>query len=424
MRGEGGYPGSRSRASQTLGAAARSVACGGVAFLVIAAVAEAIGFAEWLALHRPFGFRFPLKIGWLYFLSFHRVGMQVSAPDLSSLVGAGAPRLITYRVHLALLLGTTLVLFALYRAGRAAAGPTGGNLRRVVQGALVAVGYAIPTFVGTLPVALRLPTSGVSIRPVAWEAFAIPLMAGVLAGAAGGLSEGWSDDRSPIPRAWLVGGWRMFATAVVLAFAGAIALAGLRPDGAATYWRLVSGDGLERAALLVSHHALLLPNQSVLLLAPAMGACDVERSAAKETDLLCFGRQPIVEELARLGVGRAPAGGDGVPDVYYLFVLVPAAAVLEGGRFAGALDGGRRRWLVGVGAGVVFAILFTVASVASTISITAPAATKPLSFVPLSIGPDIPTAAAFALVWGITGGAVGSLLVGRQRAEPPSPTSV
>ena len=216
----------------------------------------------------------------------------------------------------------------------------------------------------------------------------------------------------------------MFVAAVGLAVTGSIVLAGLRPDGAGAYWRILTGDGAERAAMVTSHHLLLLPNQSVLLLTAAMGGCDISRRAGSDSDLLCFGRQPIVQELAKLGIGRSPAGGDGMPAAYYLFVLVPAAAVLEGGRFARSIDGKGHRWRGAIGAGVVFAALFTLASLAATISITASPALAQFGVFPLSVGPELPAAAAFALAWGIAGGAIGALLLELQPAEPPSPTSV
>jgi hypothetical protein len=91
-----------------------AAARGFAAFLVVAAAGQAIGFAEWLALHRPFGLRFPLKVGWLYFLAFHRVGIDVQGPGLTFLGETGPA--IAARVHLAFLSGTALAIVVLFLA--------------------------------------------------------------------------------------------------------------------------------------------------------------------------------------------------------------------------------------------------------------------------------------------------------------------
>ena len=54
---------------------------------------------------------------------------------------------------------------------------------------------------------------------------------------------------------------------------GVLVLAAARPQGSAEYARVVSADGPRIALLLLGHHALLLPDQSFLVLAPSMGGC-------------------------------------------------------------------------------------------------------------------------------------------------------
>jgi hypothetical protein len=389
---------------------ARSAARGFVAFLLIAGLGQLIGFAEWLAIHRPFGLRLPVKVGWLYFLAFHRVGIDLRGPAFFPVSGTTSP--LAVRVHLAFLTGTALAIVAMFIVGRR--GGVGNTSARVGSGAAAAVGYAVPALLGSLPVSLFFPSAGVSIRPVIWESAVMPFMIAVVPAVLGSL---WSL-RIDTPSAWrtgvrasLVGGLRMFASAIALAVIGLVLLAGLRPDGAAAYWRGVIASGPARAGIILTHQALLVPNQSLLVLTPAMGACDVASSSAGTTDLLCFGRQPIARIVADVGLlGGVPPRNDDMPAAFFVLVAVPLAAVLWGGAIVGRTWPAPRRWLVGAASGVVFALLYALGSLAAAISVSAPGSTIVRGTT--SVGPDLPTAALFALAWGVVGGTIGAMLSG------------
>jgi hypothetical protein len=411
---EGALP--RGPGESSTRALGRSAARGFVAFLLIAGLGQLIGFAEWLAIHRPFGLRLPVKVGWLYFLAFHRVGIDLRGPAFLSASGTASPPAV--RVHLAFLSGTALAIVAMFVAGRRrAAGNTG---TRIASGAAAAVGYAVPALLGSLPMSLFFPSAGVSIRPVIWESAVMPFAIAVASAVLGSLWSLWIDT----PSAWqtgvrdsLVGGLRMFASAIALAVIGLVLLAGLRPDGAAAYWRGVIASGPARAGIILTHQALLLPNQSLLVLTPAMGACDLASNSAGSTDLLCFGRQPIARVVADLGfAGGVPPRNDDMPAAFFVLVAVPLTAVLWGGAFAGRTSPGRR-WLVGAASGVVYALLYALGSLAATISVSAPGSTIVRGTT--SVGPELPLAALFALAWGVVGGTIGAMLSGLGRSREP-----
>jgi hypothetical protein len=388
----------------------RCAARGFVAFLLVAGVGQGIGFAEWLALHRPFGPQLPVKVGWLYFLAFHRVGIDLQGPAFFPASGTTNPPAV--RVHLAFLTGTALAIVVMFFVGRR--GAAGNAMTRVGSGAAAAVGYAAPALFGSLPVSLFFPSAGVSIRPVIWESAVMPFVIAVLPAVLGSL---WSL-RIDTPSAWqaairvsLVGGLRMFVSAIALAVIGLVLLAGLRPDGAGAYWRGVIASGPARAGIILTHQALLLPNQSLLVLTPEMGACDVASSSAGSTDLLCFGRQPIARTVADIGLaGGVPPHDDRMPAAFFVLVAVPLAAVLWGGALAGRAVPRERRWLVGAASGVVFGMLFTVGALLATISVSAPGSTIVRGTT--SVGPQLPTAALVALAWGVVGGTIGTMLSG------------
>jgi hypothetical protein len=385
-----------------------AAARGFAAFAVVAAAGQAIGFAEWFALHRPFGLRFPLKVGWLYFLAFHRVGVDVRGPGLTFLEDAGPP--LAARVHLAFLTGTALALVVLFRAARRSVMSTRGQ--RASAGLSLVIGYALPSLVGSLVVTLRFPVVGATVVPVLTESFVMPMILAIVASAAAFAIVPASDGRSSGAhrlRACLIGGWWMLIAAVLLAIVGLVVLAGLRPDGAGAYWRAVTAGGSVRGTVIVGHQALLLPNQSIFLLAPAMGTCDEMTVGSDRRDLLCFGREPVASQLSGF-FGGNPDAGDSMPTVFFLFVAVPATAVVLGGRRAGRETLRHERWLVGAGAGLVFAALVAAMAAAATIRL---AFQPPGSAVAggVTIGPELPAVMFAALLWGVVGGAIGALSV-------------
>ncbi len=408
-----------------------------LAFLVMAAIGEAIGFLEWIAAGRGHTAGSFAKVGWLYLLSFHRVGIVASAPGLPLPFFGGefAPVLpsaaslrpsVHAHAHLAFLSGTAVALVLLYRAGRGAADRAGGSpLRRAFHGSMIAPAYAVPIGVGSLAAYIRIPSLATTISPIRWEAFVFPLALAASAGVAGGSASAVERVVAPAGRralAWAAGGWQMFWLALLFAFVGVLVMAGLRPDGTRAYVDTVDNLGWKEGAFVVGHHFLLLPNQSMFILTPAMGGCDVVTTRSGSEDELCFGRQPIAVFAARLGLGNTTPTRR-MPPVYWLFVLAPAAATVLGGRRAARAFRGAERLMAGAGAGAIFAGLMSAGAILAAAggAVGGPGPEVVGSF---RFGPAVGQTALLALMWGVGGGVLGALLPGRQWPEEPRPTSV
>jgi hypothetical protein len=277
-----------------------------------------------------------------------------------------------------------------------------------------------------------------------WQAFAYPALLGAVAGGAGGaLGVLRVDARVSV---WLIGGWRMLLAALGLAAVGIMLLAAVRPQGLATYTHVVSANGARSALLLVGHHALVLPNQSFLVIAPSMGGCTSLSGPGGTAPLVCPGTLPAPDDPA-LVPSVAVADDDrtspdpparSMPPGYWTFLLVPAIATVGAGRWAGRTwrgrSGGRERALRGGGAGVVFAVLVGVGTwmAGVEVGLTLNATSTPASF---TVGASPFETALLALAWGVIGGALGALVLGGQdegtpvpvepdEPVPPSPTSV
>jgi Family of unknown function (DUF6350) len=375
-----------------------------------AAVAEAAALAVYLAAGRPFRAWSFAKIGWLYLLSFSRVGLEVRL-SLGPILGASASTPV-YRVHVAFLLGTAFAGWLLFRAGGSAARRANGSAaRRALAGALIAPGYALPAFIVALAATIRLPQIAVeSIRPIAWQALVFPLAMAAAVGGAGGLRTSRDlvnerDAPGSRARAWVDGGCRMLAASIGLALVGLLVLAALHPADVRTYVRWHQRSGRTGAITLV-HEALSLPNVGVWLLTPAMGGCDVAEGTTN-TPILCPGGVVDPFGVARLDLSTIP-----LPRYAFLLLLVPAGAALVGGATAarGARSNGERA-LRGLGAGIVFAPLAGGAAWLSGIGLSG--VRSPLGGLRLErIGPRPWQTAALALVWGVVGGTVGAMVVG------------
>lgn len=361
-------------------------------------------------------FRTALRVGWFYTLAFNRVALDVDAASH------------TYRLSIAFLSGTALALWLLYRAGRAAAELAGTAPRqRVLTGAMVAPAYALPIGLITLVTRLQLASAGtllpeaLRVHGVVWQAFVFPLVLAAVAGGAGGLVSGLPQGSRD--RAWLVGGWRMLLLALGLAFVGVLLLAALRPAGLRTYVRGASANGPRVALLIVGHHALLAPNQSFFVLAPSMGGCTSLAGPKVTIPRLCPGRLPILGADVARAIRAVRTGGHApshrsMPTWYWVFLLVPAIATIAEGRWAAGDAVGRDRLVRAGGAGLVFGVLIGCGAWASSITIQG-----------VTLGASPGPTMALGIVWGVVGGALGSLLRARQAGlgppgPPPSPTSV
>jgi hypothetical protein len=283
-------------------------------------------------------------------------------------------------------------------------------------------------FAASLVVRLAFPASGITdIRVVAWEAGVGALLLAAGTGAAGAASA------AGVPRgriaAWLRGGWRMTVALVLLAFAGFLVAAGVRSDVSAAYVRGVSGSALGTEAAL--HHVLLLPDQSFLISAPAMGSCLRLDGTGSQPTTLCLRTLTIRPGFGQLVLSPAASTSPvSLSVVWLLFLAVPAAATVWGGLAAGDSAGSAlEAALRGAGAGVVFAVAVVVGEALSTIWIT-----REQSGTILRLGADLARTGALACAWGIGGGVVGALVASRRQPigpaadepppeTPPSPTS-
>jgi len=381
-----------------------------------------------------------LKLGWFYELAFHRIGIVVSGTD-------------AFEAHLsvAFLTGTAFALWLLFRAGRSAGAATSSSSvrTRVLAGAMVGPVYALPIVVVSALIQVQLSTGGalvpgtVRFEGIVWQAFVYPALLGAVAGGVGAaLGVLPADARVAV---WLIGGWRMLLAALGLAAVGILLLAAVRPQGLATYTRVVSANGTRSTLLLVGHHALMLPNQSFLVVAPSMGGCTSLAGPGGTLPLVCPGTLPalddpaLVPSVARAGDAPAPDPPTrSMPTGYWSFLLVPAIATLGAGRWAGRTwrgrSGGRERALRGAGAGVVFAVLVGAGTWMAGVDVGLKLndTSMPTSF---ALGASPLETTLLALAWGMIGGALGAWLLGDQdegtpvpvepdEPVPPSPTSV
>jgi len=279
-----------------------------------------------------------------------------------------------------------------------------------LAGAAVGLGFALPMFVGAFLVQLSFPNLGVdSLRPVLWQAFVLPLAAGGALGIAGGLSaarETLERSRSGARLAAAVrGGFTALWWGLALAFVGFLVLAAIESGVTGSYARSVRDAG-RGGAVLVTHHALLLPNQSAMILATAMGsptALTVGADTAARVSIdgvRAYGNYRLIV----FGIGHRPVSFGWWR---WCFLLVPACATVLGGRRAarGTKSRGEALLRGGLG-GLVFAGLAGL--VAWTATITLPLLV--LFGSSPSLGPDPWRTAAVGAAWGVLGGLLGALV--------------
>jgi hypothetical protein len=340
----------------------------------------------------------------------------------------------TADVALAMMLGTFLAIAILYKGGRAVAEAAGGGaMARVLHGMKVAPAYAILPFVvtGLVSIDIPIPRNGLvagSLQMPSWGLswFVIPLLIAAAAGAAGGLRSGRYELISHDP--WgrrtagvIAGGLRMFVLGLVLSFAGLLVLAAIRPGATMTYFRTITGPPSDQTTMNIAHHVLLLPNQSMWVLVPAMGGCDGLSGGGVSATFLCYSKVPTTVSVTSEGLNSdtpvVRADFEKAPSGYLLFLLVPAVSVVLGGRYAARKRAQIKGEAIAVGAasGVVFAVLVVVGSWLASVSaaLSSPAGGIPANASVL-IGPAMWTAGLLALGWGVVGGALGGWLGGRE----------
>lgn len=425
---------------------------GGLAFAVMAALGQAMAFAVYFA-GDPAGVSASAfaRIGWFYFGWFHRVSVTASVPnvDLGPLTGPASDPFttpgaavsqgasFTYSAGIALLLATGLAIWLLYRAGRAAAEASGPDpIARILGGLKVAPVYAIPSLLLSLAVSikLRIPlgslvSGDLTIRSAPAEALLFTLLIAGGAGVAGGLASAREAlvQREPWGRrafGALSGGWRMLLAGLALSFVGLLVLAVIEPDATRAYFEAVSEPPADETAVLIGHHVLLLPNQSMWVLVPAMGGCDGAYGGPVSENVLCYWKFPKSVSLSPsasispdVPVPSPQSQFGPAPPVYFLFLLVPLASVFLGGRIAasrGSPATSGEAGLLGALAGVVFAMLVAVAAFFASVQVGFAASLAGFNGGgAVRVGPNIVTGSLLALAWGAIGGFFGGRYEGR-----------
>ena len=415
------------------------------AFGIVAAVGVAASLAVWLLAEPAYGFGVALRIGVLYLGAFHHVPIRIEgAFDVGELTGGVLPNsdLPTQgssyvEIGIALLSVTVLAGWLLFRAGRRLAGSNGSIWASALRGAAVAPPYAAAMLlVGLLvtiaePVMLgRLVEGEVRVSLAAAQAFVFPLVIAAIAGGSGGL---WASlaSRPEGPAsaaAALAGGWRMLWVGLALSYAGLFVAGVVQPDepvaaltpSTARYFEIVFERPAVGAAVL-GHHLAFAPNEAAWTLVPAAGGCDVVRGS-DAADFLCYRRFPELggEAIEPLDPGAPPTSAFGsAPTGYLLFLLVPAAATVLGGRDAARRRavGGRSGAAVGALAGVAFAVMLGATALLAGVSLVYGATVGERGGGgSLWIGPHVPTAMLAGLVWGMLGGALGGATAGVRSA--------
>jgi hypothetical protein len=364
-----------------------------------------------------------LRLGWLYTVASNVAPIRMERFDDSG----GSLGIVTFRIGLLTI--TILVLWALAAAGaRTAEVVAARPVRRAIAGAMVAIAYTAPLAALGAVVSLKLGTGGVlapgsvDLRAAVLGVVALPLVLGLLAGAAGGLAT--LREREDRSRAALAGGWRMLAVALGLSLIGLLAIAALRPSGLQGYVDELTSQEPRIAALILGHQGLLLPNQGALVLVPAMGACDTVTLDGRRTDVVCLDREPRGGSPAAWLSSTIDASGSpptrAAPWTVRLLLLVPAGAAAIGAWRAAV---GARTVVEGVLRSVlaacVFAVLVGATVWASTITFTnGPAPGRAGSTQALAIGAPPLKSAGYALAWGtVAGGITGAVAGFRRRGD-------
>jgi hypothetical protein len=367
--------------------------------------------------------------GALAFLMFHHVVVE-AVPAAGAAGGTGA------ELAVALMLGTALAGWLLFRAGRGAADRAGGRtLRTALVGASVAVPYALLAF--GLAFLVRadhtaLPLAGAAsaaeLRPDPVSALGWTLLVGLVAGVAGGLEA--APERAPeggrLIRAAAAGGRRMAWTAVALSFVALMVLVALRPEATRAYVHDAFSSGPADGALTMATTAAVAPNAATGVLAVAAGGSIEVEVAGAVCTVLSYGRYPL--GFGPGGLADACAGDFGTaPPWFILLLLVPLVAAVRGGLRAAARAGAdrvRRAVAAGVWAGLAGAAAIAALMVLATVSVEAAGPSDDLVEGSASVGPDLLVSGGLMALWGALGGAAGGYLASRREVGPgePGPT--
>jgi hypothetical protein len=386
--------------------------------VLVAAIGQLAGLVLFLAQGANAAYAPYARLGAVYVALFHHV--DVSARPRPAAAGA-VPLSVHLGVALTLVTAVAVVLLAL--AGRRLA-PSSRPGTALAVIAAMAGGYAV------LPLVLAFAAGGpvglpsgldvvgpVDVGVSALGSFLPPFAIAAAAGALGALTS--RDAAEPPtevagPRPMLddvvLGGVRAFALGLVLSIVGLLVLASVQPSFLRAYLSVITApDGATGRAVVAGHAVLLLPNQAMWVLVPAMGACDEAVVDGRATPFLCYSRMPTqLPLLAAVDAGIASPAFRTPPRWYLAFLLVPLVATLAGGIRAGRAAGSvRARAGAGAASGLVFAALVAVSIALVRTDLRVMGAFLGET-VRVSIGPELLRGTGLAAAWGILGGVVGA----------------
>lgn len=413
-------------------------------FAAVALLGQAIAFVVWLVARPELSLGAAARLGWLYVGGFHHVPIVVRLRelDVGALIGGVTPGSTlpttgsaSGELGVALLLTTGTVAWLLFRAGRRAAavgevGPMPGAL----LGLGVALAYALPMVAVSSLVHLRadlafgtLATGRLDARLALGPAFLLPFLLAAIAGGAGGFAEGARArpaDRTRRALGALAGGWRMLLLGLGLSLAGLFAAGAVQPDSpaarltpsTASYFRAVF-DRPAVGLVVLAHHIAVAPNEALWTLVPAMGGCD-GASGSSSGPFLCYWRFPRSVTLPGIGAGSSSTLAPGrtgfgtAPPLYFLFLLVPAAAAFWGGRRGASRarsTSRREAAAVGAASGAVFAGLVGAVGSLSGVSVRYSADFEGQGGAgSVRAGPFLLSGMLLALAWGVVFGWLGA----------------
>lgn len=401
-------------------------------------VAEALAVATYAA-GRGVSLPDAVRLGGVLFYWFHHVPMVFQGRVSYSMPRAPEPSdvQLTMTLSMALMLGSFLAMWLLFRAGRGVANLAGGTgWARGLHGLKVAAPYAAICFGAAwlvrFTVAIPPTASGsgrLSAHPSYVGAALWPLSFAAVAGWAGGFLSSGRASRVPGASEWrirsaLQGGWAMLLAGLLLALGGVLALGAANPEVAAAYFRGVAGGGPVRALTLTGLSLLAAPNAAAWALFPSMGSCLGVYGGGASLCLLSYGRIPTFEGTTALsgleGIPLRIAGFEAAPQAYVAFLLVPLIAVLVGGRLAakrGMATSRGEAARIGALAGLAFGLLCVGMAVLATIFLSMRSSSLVQSAAGLiRIGPDLLSTGLLASIWGVLGGALGAaMFFGRRR---------
>ncbi|HYU57508.1 MAG TPA: hypothetical protein VEO00_05605 [Actinomycetota bacterium] len=367
---------------------------------------------------------------------------QFQLPQDGGVGTAGAAVSASVTLAMALLLGTAILVWLLYRAGRGIGRRAGGNgWVRGLHALGLALAYALVALAVSFAFRWRLSVPDtpftrqggtITIQPSPLPAFLWPFAIAAVAGFLGAFrsapapaeSEARAADRWT--RGAVSGGWRMAAIGLVLSYAGFAVNAAVTPGLPREYFRSVVRTDASYGVV----NAFLVPNIAGLVLPFAMGSTLGLEGGGSSVTIASLTSFPEGVDLSALDPSAAVGGqipanvllSGALPPAYFLYLLVPLAAVLAGGIAAARRVGPRSRAggaAAGALAGVAFvplaALIVVLAGVGMRVSLSfAGLATAQTARVGASFWSTILLAAA----WGIGGGALGGLIA--RPAEAPS----